>query len=632
MARQQMRSHLTCAVLLFVSSNFLLNGCGDGEKGLPNSHDGTGIGGQSSSTEPGIAGTAGSNSGDVGGAAGTAGSSLGAAGLGSGVAGAGNRLATPITPDSLLSVDRGSNAVGIQGTWAPTTVGTDSTVTVTSSDGKLCMAGSTALVAQLTDTTWDYANYPGVIVSLDLCRSGAADTPPDVTYPLGSCPWAPNLAKEVKGFRFTMAQSSVLPRQLRVIFKETGRANPTYITLVGTDGTLTAGGQIEALLSAASDPANSSAPPIDPSKLESIQIYAYPSRQKAWPFDFCIDKLEILTGAGWGALPDWISEEPAPGLKVELAGVNLASAEFGEQNLPGVYNKDYVYPGTADVDIYAKLHMNVIRLPFRWERLQQTLGAELDPVELGRLKTIVQYANDLGISVILDPHNYGRYTVGTTAGIIGTDVEIAAFADFWSRLAAIYAANPKVIFGLMNEPHDMPSTESWLSAANAAIAAIRTAGAQNLVLVPGNGWTGAHSWANSYYGTPNSNVMQGVVDPSNNFAFELHQYLDSDSSGTKAPCVSETIGVERVQQVTEWLRTNHFRGFLGEFNGGANDVCYRAIDGLVSYLGQNADVWTGWAVWAGGPWWGENILTVQPRADGRERPQMTVLRRHLPTQ
>ena len=74
----------------------------------------------------------------------------------------------------------------------------------------------------------------------------------------------------------------------------------------------------------------------------------------------------------------------------------------------------------------------------------------------------------------------------------------------------------------MNEPNTMP-TEQWVSASNAAISAIRTAGANNLILVPGNAWTGAHSWSDSWYGTPNATVMRGVVDPGHHFAFELHR-------------------------------------------------------------------------------------------------------------
>ena len=129
--------------------------------------------------------------------------------------------------------------------------------------------------------------------------------------------------------------------------------------------------------------------------------------------------------------------------------------------------------------------MNVFRIPFRWERLQRSLFAAFDGAESARLASVVAYATGHGAHVILDPHNYARYY----GALVGSgSVPNSAFADFWSRLAAQYKGNPRVIFGLMNEPHDMP-TEQWVAAANAAIAAIRAAGAQNLILVPGNGWT-----------------------------------------------------------------------------------------------------------------------------------------------
>lgn len=44
----------------------------------------------------------------------------------------------------------------------------------------------------------------------------------------------------------------------------------------------------------------------------------------------------------------------------------------------------------------------------------------------------------------------------------------------------------------------------------------------------GNAWTGAHSWFQDWYGTPNSEVMDGIVDAGDNFVFEIHQYLDGD--------------------------------------------------------------------------------------------------------
>ncbi len=327
-------------------------------------------------------------------------------------------------------------------------------------------------------------------------------------------------------------------------------------------------------------------------------------------------------------VPDWVYE-PGPGQRVELVGVNLAGADFGEDTLPGEYGVEYTYPTFEEVDYFVSKGMNVFRIPFRWERLQRSLSDEFDSVELGRLTDIVSYATDAGASVILDPHNYARYD----GQLIGSDaVPDSAFADFWSRLASEFSDDELVIFGLVNEPHDLGDggTERWLESVNTTIAAIRDVGAENLILVPGNGWTAAETWTDDYYGTPNSEVMGDVEDPADNLVLEVHQYLDPQASGTSGACPSETIGVERVTEVTEWAREGGFRLFLGEFGAGANPTCLRALDDMILYLGDNDDVWLGFTWWAAGPWWGDYFLSIEPRGDA-DRPQMDLLERHLTT-
>ena len=323
----------------------------------------------------------------------------------------------------------------------------------------------------------------------------------------------------------------------------------------------------------------------------------------------------------------------SPSSALDYSGVNLSGAEFGESQLPGTYGSHYTYPTFAEIDYYREVGMNVIRVPFRWERLQRSLYGGLDGAEFARLSAVVGYAASTGVTVLLDPHNYARYN----GGVIGSAaVPHAAFADFWSRLAQQFKGNPRVWFGLMNEPHDM-ATEQWLAAANAAIAAIRAAGAQNLILVPGNAWTGAHSWSQSWYGTPNATVMRGIVDPAHNFAFEAHQYLDADSSGTSAQIASAAIGSQRLAGFTSWLRANGYRGFLGEFAVAGSSIGAglgdEALHDVLGYLDANSDVWIGWTFWAGGPWWGEYMFTLEPVALGQpnetDRPQLAVMEPHL---
>lgn len=312
---------------------------------------------------------------------------------------------------------------------------------------------------------------------------------------------------------------------------------------------------------------------------------------------------------------------------IRFTGVNLAGAEFGEQSLPGSYGSDYIYPTQTEVDYFVGKGMNVFRLPFRWERLQRAQYASFDASELARINAFVSYATGKGASVVLDPHNYARYY----NQVIGEGVPVDAFADFWIKLANQFKSNDRVIFGLMNEPNSM-STELWRDDANRAIQAIRGTGATNLILVPGNAWTGAHSWTQSWYGTPNAVAMLAITDPINNYAFDVHQYLDGNYSGTSEQCVSTTIGAEKLVEFTNWLRQNSKRGFLGEFGGGRNATCYAALDNMLTYIDANADVWLGWTYWAAGPWWDEYIFTLEPTncpGSCTDRPQMQPLSGHF---
>ncbi|MEO7934730.1 MAG: glycoside hydrolase family 5 protein [Dokdonella sp.] len=303
-------------------------------------------------------------------------------------------------------------------------------------------------------------------------------------------------------------------------------------------------------------------------------------------------------------------------------GVNLAGAEFGTA-LPGTVNVDFAWPSAAELDYFHGKGMNVVRLPFLWERMQPSLNGNLDGTYLAALDAVVAHAASIGISVLIDPHNYARYR----GHVVGTaELPNAALADLWSRMATHFLGNSHVIFGLMNEPNSM-STEQWVGAANASISAIRATGAGQLILVPGNAWTGAHSWSQNWYGTANAVAMLAITDSANHFAFELHQYFDSNYSGTSATCKSDSgTGANELAGVTNWLRSNGRKGFLGEFAGANNADCHTAIVSAMNHLDANDDVWLGWTWWAAGPWWGDYMYSLEPTANfATDRAQMAWL-------
>jgi endoglucanase len=106
--------------------------------------------------------------------------------------------------------------------------------------------------------------------------------------------------------------------------------------------------------------------------------------------------------------------------------------------------------------------------------------------------------------------------------------------------------------------------------------------------------------------------LASLTDPQDKIVYEMHQYLDSDGSGTSATCVSSTIGSSRITAATAWLKSNNKKGIIGEFAGGANDVCNSAVTDMLTYMTNNNDVWLG-ALWRGGePWWGTYIYNMEP--------------------
>ncbi|KAF9532516.1 endoglucanase [Crepidotus variabilis] len=289
--------------------------------------------------------------------------------------------------------------------------------------------------------------------------------------------------------------------------------------------------------------------------------------------------------------------------KFTYFGVNQSGAEFGDTAIPGTLGKDYTWPSPSSIDYFVGQGFNSFRVPFKLERispLSQGLTGSLDQTYLNGLKTIVNYITNKGAYAIIEPHNYMRYN-----GAVITST--SSFQSWWTKLANEFKSNTKVIFDIMNEPHDIDA-KAVFDLNQAAVNGIRASGATSqLILVEGTAWTGAWSWQSS----GNAGVFGAIKDPNNNVAIEMHQYLDSDSSGTNANCVSSTVGAERLQVATEWLKANNLKGFLGEMGAGSNSQCIEAIKGAICTM-QTSGVWIGFAWWAAGPWWGTYFQSIEP--------------------
>ena len=307
------------------------------------------------------------------------------------------------------------------------------------------------------------------------------------------------------------------------------------------------------------------------------------------------------------------ASHPAPA-EAAMLGVNLAGGEFGA--MPGVFNKDYTYPGAKQFEYCKSKGLGIVRLPFKWERLQRALLGPLDESELKRLDQVAGHARANGIRLLLDLHNYARYN----QKLVGTaDVPNEALADFWRKLASHYQDESAVFaYGLMNEPFD--TNGLWPAAAQACVDAIRSVDMKHAITVCGDGWSGAHSWK-----TINNDLL--LRDPANNLVYEAHQYFDRDSSGTYKQSYADSgahplVGVERLRPFAGWLKEHNARGFIGEFGVPGDDPRWlEVLDNFIAAMKENG---IGGTYWAAGPWWGDYALSVEP-AKGIDRPQMEVL-------
>ncbi|MEK9284918.1 MULTISPECIES: glycoside hydrolase family 5 protein [unclassified Bradyrhizobium] len=319
-------------------------------------------------------------------------------------------------------------------------------------------------------------------------------------------------------------------------------------------------------------------------------------------------------------------EAPAavPLLAPFLPGVNLAVGEFNEEaKYGGKLWTNYGYPDPAEIDYYASKGFRLVRIPFLAKRV---LSASYKPTaDMDVLLRLIDHADHRRVAVVLDMHDYGMSRSGR---LIGRDAGATReFAACWAAIAERIKGEHNVALGLMNEPHDQTARE-WLSGANAAIKAIRSAGAGQLLLVPGSYWDGAWKWTEE----DNHTVMLGVIDPLDNYAYEAHQYFDADGSGNPGDPVIAGSGASRPKPFTEWLRANGKKGFIGEFSFTSSPAYLAEADAFLKHISENRDVYIGFAVWAGGPWWGDYPFSVEPDLAATpviDKPQMRVLANYL---
>jgi endoglucanase len=197
------------------------------------------------------------------------------------------------------------------------------------------------------------------------------------------------------------------------------------------------------------------------------------------------------------------------------------------------------------------------------------VGAAFDPTNFDKYDQLMQACLQTGAYCAIDIHNFARFD-GQIIGQGGpTD---AQFANLWTQLATKYSTISKVIFGLMNEPHDL-NVPTWANSVQTAVMAIRNAGASSqMILLPGTNFTSAGAFVSSGSGT----ALMGVTNPDGSntgLIFDVHKYLDVDNSGTHTECTTDNIA-DAFQLVADFLRQNRRQAMVSETGAGSTaSVC-----------------------------------------------------------
>ena len=303
----------------------------------------------------------------------------------------------------------------------------------------------------------------------------------------------------------------------------------------------------------------------------------------------------------------------------------MCGAEFGEKQLPGRLNTDYIYPNKEELAYFATKGFNPVTLPFKWERVQRNIGGELDSAEIDRMKTFLNNCDSLHLKVILTLQNFAVYSAnGTQYELNSRHLSVENYKDLWHKLATAFKPNSNIYgYDIMNEPRGIFG-KSWRRAAQKAIDGIREVDTIPFIIVDGENSSFSADWS------AENNDLRKLNDNNDKIIFDAHCYFDYDHSGrynnNYEGRITNNIGVERLKPFVKWLNKHHKKGMIGEFGVPNDKKWMEVMDNFLAYAtkyGINV------SYWAAGPWWNDYPLSVEPTS-GVDKPQMKVLEKYMP--
>ncbi|KAH9906395.1 endoglucanase 2 [Xylariomycetidae sp. FL2044] len=308
---------------------------------------------------------------------------------------------------------------------------------------------------------------------------------------------------------------------------------------------------------------------------------------------------------------------PAVLAKVQFLGVAIAGGDFGCE-IDGTCSTGSTQlpignDGTSQMQHFVEDDgLNLLRLPVSWQFLTNNqLGASLDRNNLAKYDQLMQACLATGAYCMIDIHNFARWNgeiIGQGSGPTDDD-----FVGLWSQLATKYASEAKVVFELMNEPHDL-DINIWAQTCQKAVTAIREAGASaQMILLPGTNFDSAATLVS----TGSADALFAVTNPdgtTDNLLLDIHKYLDEDNSGTHAQCTTDN--VDAFGTLAAYLREKGRKGFVSETGASSDSSCFTSFCAQNTFINENADVFVGLVGWGAGSFGTDYVLSLTPTKQG----------------